>query len=115
MNQINFSQIFKQLKQTGGKYIIIEDGKPVYVIMSWEDFQRQTLKNTLNTKETAKLSEKELINKINEEIALWKETQDQKRILDEFSMAPDIPYDVDFDYLRTKNLSTDVDIEEIPF
>ncbi len=111
MNQSSFSQILRLLKRTGGKYVIVENGKPVFVIQTWEDYQRQSYK----VKETSELSEEEIIDKINREIALWKEGQDKKRILDEFGNAPDIPPEEDFGYLEDKNLSTDVDIEEIPF
>lgn len=96
-------QIINLLKKTGGKYIIVENSKPVFVIQTWEDYKRQSYR------EPANLSEEGLIDKINREIALWKEAQDERRILDEFGTAPDVPPEEDFDYLRDKELSTDVD------
>ena len=93
-------QILKLLKKTGGKYIIVENDKPVFVIQTWEDYQSQSYR------EPANLSEEGLIDKINREIAWWKEAQDRKRILDEFGTAPDIPPEEDFSYLDDKELST---------
>ena len=106
-------QILSLLKQTGGKYVIVENGQPIFVVQSWEDFCKQF--HQFNVQKISKSSEVELIDKINKEIASWKETQDRKRILDEFGTASDIPFEADFDYLCNQNLSTDVDIDQIPF
>lgn len=103
MNQDNLSQILKLLKKTGGKYIIVEDNKPAFIIQTWKDFQK------LINREVTVSSEEEIIDKINKEIALWKETQDKKKVLDEFEPAPDLPPEEDFGYLEDRKLSTDVD------
>ena len=103
MNQDNFSQILKLLKKTGGRYIIVENGRPAFIIQTWEDFRK------LISKGANIFSEEETINKVNEEIALWREAQSKKKILDEFGTAPDVSPEEDFDYLRDEELSTDVD------
>ena len=58
-----FKQITKWLETTGGKYIVVENNKPKYVIMKVEDFE--TLINSCSDRA------------VNNEILALKETESQ--------------------------------------
>jgi hypothetical protein len=58
-----FDQIKKWLDSTGGKYIIVEQGKPRYVIMKVKDFE-------------CLIGESPKIEKINQEIIALKEKEE---------------------------------------
>jgi hypothetical protein len=66
------SQELKDLiKDVGGKFIIAEDGKARYIAMSLKEFQK-----TIAGKESIQtLTEEELIDKINADIEVWRESQ----------------------------------------
>jgi len=53
----------------GGRYIIVENGKPRYIVMSFEEYKEAII----GKKPIQALTEKELIAKINSDIALWRE------------------------------------------
>ncbi len=95
-----FTEEFKNLiKNIGGRYIIVENGKPCYILMSWEEYK----KAIIDRKPVEMLTEEELIDKINDDIALWRENQkkdgyinndDSKDnvLLDEIEGLEDIEY-----------------------
>lgn len=72
--------IKKVLQRQGGTCIIIEDGKPAYVVSSFVDYE-----NLLKEKEPVlqnpitNISEQELLEKINQEIANWKTAQAEQQ------------------------------------
>ena len=86
--------ISKELKDiielAGGRYIIVEDGQPKYIVMNFDEY-----KNTvLDRKSVQALTEDELIEKINSDISLWREKQDaeEEPMLDEIEELEDIEY-----------------------
>jgi len=85
-----FSQELKNLlKKTGGKYIIVENGKPEYVVMGWQDFQKVGASGN----NVRSLTEEELIDKINKDIGFWREGQNQENVgLEEIEDLEDIEY-----------------------
>jgi len=87
--------ISKDLKEVlnlaGGRYIIVENGKPAYIVMSFEDY-KETI---LGQKGLQGLTEEELIAKINADISLWREKNKEnstERLLDEIEKLEDIEY-----------------------
>jgi PHD/YefM family antitoxin component YafN of YafNO toxin-antitoxin module len=87
--------ISKDLKEVlnlaGGRYIIVENGKPAYIVMSFEDYKEAIL----GQKGLQGLTEEELIAKINADISLWREKNKEnstERLLDEIEKLEDIEY-----------------------
>jgi len=64
------------LAKTGGTCIIVEDGKPAFVAIKFEDFQK-TLETqpSLFQRMPGTLGEEGLLEKINQEIINWKTKQ----------------------------------------
>ncbi|OGI26931.1 MAG: hypothetical protein A2359_02040 [Candidatus Moranbacteria bacterium RIFOXYB1_FULL_43_19] len=86
--------ISKELKEiidtAGGRYIIVENGKPAYIVMNFEEYKEAIL----SRKELRALTEKELIDKINSDISLWRESKgnSEEEILSEIEKLEDIEY-----------------------
>ncbi|MEW6407408.1 MAG: hypothetical protein AB1465_01830 [Patescibacteria group bacterium] len=76
MNVNDFQEILKLCKEIGGRYIFVEGGKPSFVLMNIEEFKKIFGKKVRN------LSKEELIEKINKEIAAWREGQKEKEVED---------------------------------
>jgi hypothetical protein len=74
----------------GGRYIIVEDGRPKYIVMNFDEYRAAVL----DRKNVQTLSEDELIDKINADISLWRERQnaDDDVELDEIEELEDIEY-----------------------
>jgi hypothetical protein len=75
----------------GGRYIIVEDGQPKYIVMNFDEYRNAIL----DKKSVQTLTEEELIEKINSDIALWREKQtaeDDDIAIDEIEELEDIEY-----------------------
>jgi hypothetical protein len=75
----------------GGRYIIVEDGRPKYIVMNFDEYRNAIF----DKKSVQTLTEEELIEKINSDIALWREKQnaeDDEIALDEIEELEDIEY-----------------------
>lgn len=64
-----FPAILRLFKSTGGKYIIVENGKPSFVLMSISEYEKILSKKEKTDK---CCSGKMLIDRINSDIASWK-------------------------------------------
>jgi len=64
------------LRKNQGTCIIVEEGKPVYVITRFEDYQK-LLEEHPQIRTRDNVSELELLEKINEEITNWKVKQSE--------------------------------------
>jgi hypothetical protein len=62
------------LRKNQGTCIIVEEGKPAYVITRFEDYQK-LLEERPQIKQRDNFNEQELLEKINEEITNWKTKQ----------------------------------------
>ena len=64
------------LSKTNGTCIIVEEGRPVFVVAKFEDFQKMLeIQPSLFPKATGTLAEEGLLEKINQEITNWKTKQ----------------------------------------
>jgi hypothetical protein len=74
----------------GGRYIIVENGRPRYIVMNFDEYRSAVL----DRKAVQALTEEELIEKINSDISLWREKQtaDEDIALDEIEELEDIEY-----------------------
>ncbi len=65
----NFKKLLELAKKTGDNCIVLdEEGNPSYVLVGFDDYQKMVL----NRSQLAGLSESELLDKINQDIAVWK-------------------------------------------
>jgi len=84
----NLSKIVNLIKKTGDKAIILdESGEPSFVMMTLNDYENLTLGRS----EVAGLTEEELLDKINRDIAIWKDTQNTEDLpIDQYDFAQEI-------------------------
>ena len=87
-----FSKELKEIMDlAGGRYIIVEDGQPKYIVMNFDEYRSAVL----DRKAVQTLTEEELIEKINSDISLWREKQSAEEddiALDEIEELEDIEY-----------------------
>jgi len=87
-----FSKELKEIMDlAGGRYIIVEDGQPKYIVMNFDEYRNAVL----DRKSVQALTEEELIEKINSDISLWREKQTAEEddiALDEIEELEDIEY-----------------------
>lgn len=84
------NELKKIINIAGGRYIIVENGKPAYIVMNFEEYKEAVL----NRKELRALTEKELIDRINFDISLWRENKGnpEEALLDEIEKLEDVEY-----------------------
>lgn len=74
MNEDSFNRIKKLMKIIGGKAIIIEDGKPAFVIINADEYlEFEDAKKGIET-------EAEILNRINRDIEVWKQVRKKEEI-----------------------------------
>ena len=78
MAENSLSEIKKLMKIIGGKVIIVEDGKPTMVIINIDEYIGFKEKNS--PKENNDLSNKNLVEKINKNINIWKNRQEERKL-----------------------------------
>ncbi len=69
----NFDQVLDLISKTGEKVIVISEKHNPYILMSIKEYS-SILQGSSTVNE---LSEEELLNKINRDIAIWKASQDE--------------------------------------
>lgn len=88
---MSIEEIQNLIDKTGGKYIIVENGKPSYVAMSWKEYGNflESRKDSIKA-----LTEEELVDKINNDIAMWRENQENggEDLINEIEKLEDIEY-----------------------
>lgn len=97
-------------KKTGDRIIVFDSQKPdnVFIVMSLNDYENLALGRS----EVRGLTENELLDKINRDIAIWKSDQDYCGSLandycdneDEFEDLDDNEEEDDFDYQQPKKI-----------
>jgi len=85
---MNMQKITNLIRKTGDKAIILdENGDPGFVIMSAGDYQDLVLGRS----GVQGLTEHELLDKINRDIAIWKDDQELKELaIDQYNFAKDL-------------------------
>ncbi|MFA6296598.1 MAG: hypothetical protein WC663_04535 [Patescibacteria group bacterium] len=115
-----FPSILRLLKSTGGKYIIVEDGKPSFALMSISEYEK-----LLNDKEKTEKnsSSKALIDKINSDIANWKleneeEDNDEEEDYSEYIPKKNWVEDkqcIDYEALKENSQKNDLVNEDLSY
>lgn len=79
------------IRDVGGKFIIAENGKARYIAMSFGEFQKSVSGKT----PVQALTEEELVDRINADIALWRESQakEDESAIEEIENLEDIEYE----------------------
>jgi len=70
----NLKRILDLIKKTGDKYIFEDDNGDTFAVLALEDYENYIFRNN----QLKNLSEDELLNKINKDIAIWKASQEDK-------------------------------------
>ena len=79
MTENNFDKIKKLMKIIGGKAIVIEDGKPMFVIINVDEYI--DFKNTENKMRTEnEIESVKNEEKVNRDINIWKSKQDERKM-----------------------------------
>lgn len=86
------------LRKNSGTCIIIEEGKPAYVITRFEDYEKLLEGQSFFGSRQESSSEQELLEKINQEISNWKAKQP------EANPELEIPEEDDDQEVRIENL-----------
>ena len=83
--QSQFQKAIDLIKKTGDKLIIFDSAKPdnVYVIMGLKDYENLVFGKS----EVRGLTENELLDKINRDIAIWKSEREFKENLVQYKQA----------------------------
>ncbi len=84
----NFQKLVNLLKKTGDKAIILDEtGQPGYIVMSVNDYEDLILGKS----GVSGLTESELLDKINRDIAIWKDNQELRELsVDQYNFAKDL-------------------------
>ena len=83
MTENSFSEIKKLMRVIGGKVVIVENGKPTMVIINISEYTgfgkddnfKEDSKNENND-----LSDKKLVEKINRNINIWRNRQEERKL-----------------------------------
>ena len=81
MSQVDLKDLFRLLKLIGGKFVIVEEGKPVAVLMDYKEFE-----NLAAPVYEKKLIEK--VEKINEEITEAQLRDLREEVITDWPLAP---------------------------
>jgi hypothetical protein len=106
----NFEKLLNLLKKTGDKAIILDqNGNPGYVIMSVNDYEDLILGKS----GVSGLTESELLDKINRDIAIWKDSQELKELsVDQYNFARDLGEFINDDYSSEFRQNNSIGISE---
>jgi len=72
----NLNRVLDLIKKTGDRFIFEDTVGELFVIQRLDDYENTVLKNN----QVKYLSEEELLNKLNKDIALWKASQEEENI-----------------------------------
>jgi len=72
----NWQRILDLIRKTGDRFILEDDQGNGFVVLNVNDYENLVLK----TSTVKDLSEEELLNKINKDIAIWQSTNEAERL-----------------------------------
>lgn len=76
---MDIKKIINLIEKTGDRCIVVDkDGDPAYVILSFSAYE----KIIEGKGDVSNLSEEELLEKINRDVATWKESQNEAKLQD---------------------------------
>ena len=120
----NFDKIINLVKKTGDNCIVVDSaGNPQYVLVNFDKYQVMAENSAIPVKSTvAGLTENELLNKINNDIAEWKASVGQEnldfenlvKVMDKPVLTQDFPKSMPADdpFLEKKSLNLEKNNED---
>ncbi|MBI2050470.1 MAG: hypothetical protein HYT31_01545 [Parcubacteria group bacterium] len=88
------NRVFSLINKTGDRCIVLSQSKDeAYVVMSLAEYERMAVRQA----DVSELSEDELLDKINRDIAVWKSQQDESRHTSAQLNAEHVQDEPDFD------------------
>lgn len=95
----SLNKIIKLIEKTGDKCVILDENKQPFVIMGLSEYEKLNFKRN----EVSNLSQGELLDKINREIAVWRAVNKEKDIdLSSLDITEE-KKDNKVDYIEEKN------------
>ena len=76
----NWKRILELIRKTGDRFLVEDEQGNLFVLLNANDYETLTLEQSL----VKDLSEEELLNKINKDIAVWKAKQEDEKILEDW-------------------------------
>lgn len=73
--EAQFNKIIELIKKTGDKCVVLDKNQEVYVVMSLKDYEKLVTSRS----EVHDLTEEELLDKINRDIAIWRSSQEKDK------------------------------------
>jgi len=103
----SIEKIIELINKTGDKCIVLDSkGNPAYVAMTFEDYEKLVLNKT----DIKGLTEDQLVEKINQDVASWKANQRQEEEPDNWQSLGEVIKEVRIS--RQKAESSESEIEE---
>lgn len=84
---MDFNKVKQLVKTVGGRCLII-DGDDIFVIMGIDEYKKLNLLKSYCGEKITDLTEGELLDKINQDIAIWQESQSDNKVDD---IEPQLP------------------------
>ncbi len=106
MEQNSFERLLNFMAKSGDRCVIMEKGQPAFVLMKIEDYEELLMAHS----GVEGLTEGELLDKINREVAIWRASQEDEV---ENETAEEIVAENSPQYERTENWP-EVGPEEVP-
>jgi len=100
----DLNKIIDLIKKTGDKCVVLDSQGNSYVIMSLKNYERLAIGRS----EVRDLTEDELLDKINRDIALWKASQEEKKLDDWSSFS----LNFNKEKIRTEELSSSLGLQD---
>ena len=82
----NIKRILELIRKTGDRFLFEDDQGNLFVLLNANDYDDIVLKQS----SVKNLSEEELLNKINKDIAVWKAQQEDDNLLTDWQDLPGV-------------------------
>jgi hypothetical protein len=76
----DLKKILELIRKTGDRYLFEDENGEVFLILAVKDYENLIFKNS----DIKNFSEEELLNKINKDIAVWKASQEDEKLLNDW-------------------------------
>lgn len=87
----DIKKILELIRKTGDRFIMEDEEGNLFVLLPANDYENLILKHS----EVKNFSEEELLNKINKDVAIWKASQEDEKILADWqNLNPETKKDV---------------------
>jgi len=100
----NLKKVIQLIEKTGDKCVILGENQPPFVIMNFNDYEKLNFRQD----EISSLSQRELLDKINRQIAVWRTSNKSQEInIDDLGISENISDN------KPKNIDDSSDLSQI--